>query len=89
VVAAVNGHAIAGGCVLAACADHVLMAGGAGRIGVPEIRVRSRDARSRRHGRWRARCRRTTSATTKAQLRRAVLESTDRLSDEDAEVERL
>jgi enoyl-CoA hydratase len=37
VVAAVNGHAIAGGCVLAACADVVLMA--AGRIGVPEIRV--------------------------------------------------
>ncbi|MHA6619736.1 enoyl-CoA hydratase/isomerase family protein [Pseudonocardia sp. DLS-67] len=38
-VAAVNGHAIAGGCVLAACADVVLMAGGAARIGVPEIRV--------------------------------------------------
>jgi enoyl-CoA hydratase len=38
-VAAVNGHAIAGGCVLAACADVVLMANGAGRIGVPEIRV--------------------------------------------------
>jgi enoyl-CoA hydratase len=37
VVAAVNGYAIAGGCVLAACADVVLMAGG--RIGVPEIRV--------------------------------------------------
>jgi enoyl-CoA hydratase len=38
-VAAVNGHAIAGGCVLAACADVVLMAEGAARIGVPEIRV--------------------------------------------------
>jgi enoyl-CoA hydratase len=38
-VSAVNGHAIAGGCVLAACADVVLMADGAGRIGVPEIRV--------------------------------------------------
>ena len=38
-VAAVNGHAIAGGCVLAACADVVLMAEGTGRIGVPEIRV--------------------------------------------------
>jgi enoyl-CoA hydratase len=38
-VAAVNGHAIAGGCVLAACADVVLMARGAARIGVPEIRV--------------------------------------------------
>lgn len=39
VVAAVNGHAIAGGCVLAACADAVLMADGSGRIGVPEIKV--------------------------------------------------
>jgi enoyl-CoA hydratase len=38
-VAAVNGHAIAGGCVLAACADTVLMAEGDARIGVPEIRV--------------------------------------------------
>jgi enoyl-CoA hydratase len=36
-VAAVNGHAIAGGCVLAACADRVLMS--AGRIGVPEVKV--------------------------------------------------
>lgn len=39
VVAAVNGHAIAGGCVLAACADAVLMAEGGGRIGVPELKV--------------------------------------------------
>jgi enoyl-CoA hydratase len=39
VVAAVNGHAIAGGCVLAACADVTLMAEGPGRIGVPEARV--------------------------------------------------
>jgi len=39
VVAAVNGHAIAGGCVLAACADRTLMADGTGRIGVPELRV--------------------------------------------------
>src|SRR5690606_15976287 len=38
-VAAVNGHAIAGGCVLAACADVVLMAEGTARIGVPELRV--------------------------------------------------
>lgn len=37
VVAAVNGHAIAGGCVLAACADVTLMSGG--RIGVPELAV--------------------------------------------------
>jgi len=36
-VAAVNGHAIAGGCVLAACADVVLMS--EGRIGLPEVRV--------------------------------------------------
>ncbi|MGH3588816.1 MAG: enoyl-CoA hydratase/isomerase family protein, partial [Pseudonocardia sp.] len=38
-VAAVNGHAIAGGCVLAACADTRLMAEGNARTGVPEIRV--------------------------------------------------
>jgi enoyl-CoA hydratase len=38
-VAAVNGHAIAGGCVLAACADHRVMAAGNGRIGVPELLV--------------------------------------------------
>jgi enoyl-CoA hydratase len=39
VVAAVNGHAIAGGCVLAAAADVALMADGKGRIGVPELAV--------------------------------------------------
>ncbi len=39
VVAAVNGHAIAGGCVIAACADHRFMAEGRGRIGVPELLV--------------------------------------------------
>ncbi|MCO5992247.1 enoyl-CoA hydratase/isomerase family protein [Actinoallomurus rhizosphaericola] len=39
VVAAVNGHAIAGGCVLAAACDHRVMASGTGRIGVPELRV--------------------------------------------------
>lgn len=38
VVAAVNGHAIAGGCILAA-ADVALMAEGKGRIGVPELAV--------------------------------------------------
>jgi enoyl-CoA hydratase len=38
-VSAVNGHAIAGGCVLAACADVTLMADGKGRVGVPEIKV--------------------------------------------------
>ncbi len=39
VVAAVNGHAVAGGCVLAAAADLRLMAAGSGRIGLPELRV--------------------------------------------------
>ena len=39
VVAAVNGHAIAGGCVIACACDARLMAGGAGRIGVPELLV--------------------------------------------------
>ena len=34
VVAAVNGHAIAGGCILACAADHRLMARGSGRIGI-------------------------------------------------------
>ncbi|MGQ0466948.1 MAG: enoyl-CoA hydratase/isomerase family protein [Sporichthyaceae bacterium] len=37
VVAAVNGHAIAGGCVIACCADYRLMSGGT--IGVPEMLV--------------------------------------------------
>jgi enoyl-CoA hydratase len=39
VVAAVNGHAVAGGCILACAADVRLMAAGSGRIGVPELRV--------------------------------------------------
>lgn len=39
VVAAVNGHAIAGGCILAMACDHRLMAVGKGRIGIPELRV--------------------------------------------------
>jgi enoyl-CoA hydratase len=39
VVAAINGHAIAGGCVLACCADARLMARGAGRMGVTELLV--------------------------------------------------
>jgi enoyl-CoA hydratase len=39
VIAAVNGHAIAGGCVLAAACDHRIMARGQGTIGVPELRV--------------------------------------------------
>jgi len=39
VVAAINGHAIAGGCVLACCADRRVMAHAAGRIGVTELLV--------------------------------------------------
>ena len=38
-VAAVNGHAIAGGCVLTACADYRMMASEPGRIGIPELLV--------------------------------------------------
>ena len=39
VVAAINGHAIAGGCVLACAADHRLMALDSGTIGLPELLV--------------------------------------------------
>jgi enoyl-CoA hydratase len=39
VIAAVNGHAIAGGCVIMLAADARLMAEGAGRIGLPELLV--------------------------------------------------
>jgi enoyl-CoA hydratase len=39
VVAAINGHAIAGGCVLACAADKRLMARDSGRIGVTELLV--------------------------------------------------
>ncbi len=39
VVAAVNGHAIAGGMVLAAACDHRIAADGPGRIGVTELLV--------------------------------------------------
>lgn len=38
-VAAVNGHAIAGGCILACCADRRIMARNGGRIGLPELQV--------------------------------------------------
>lgn len=39
VVAAINGHAIAGGCVLACACDHRLMTDGEATIGVPELVV--------------------------------------------------
>lgn len=39
VIAAINGHAIAGGCVLAGACDYRIMAAGDGTIGVPELRV--------------------------------------------------
>lgn len=39
VVAAVNGHAIAGGCILASAADYRILTTGACRVGVPELTV--------------------------------------------------
>lgn len=39
VIAAINGHAIAGGAVLAACADRRIMARDGGRIGITELQV--------------------------------------------------
>jgi enoyl-CoA hydratase len=39
VVAAVNGHAIAGGCILACAADYRVAVDNGARIGVPELRV--------------------------------------------------
>ena len=39
VIAAINGHAIAGGCILAAACDHRIMMEGTGRIGIPELAV--------------------------------------------------
>lgn len=38
-VVAINGHAIAGGCVMAAAGDARIMASGNGRIGAPELLV--------------------------------------------------
>ncbi|MFQ5527381.1 MAG: enoyl-CoA hydratase/isomerase family protein [Thermoanaerobaculia bacterium] len=38
-VAAMNGHAIAGGCILACACDYKVMAEGSGGVGVPELRV--------------------------------------------------
>jgi enoyl-CoA hydratase len=39
VVAAINGHAIAGGCVLASACDYRVMAVDSGKIGIPELLV--------------------------------------------------
>src|SRR6266576_3946717 len=39
VVAAIHGHAIAGGCVIACATDYRMMAREPGRIGVPELLV--------------------------------------------------
>jgi enoyl-CoA hydratase len=39
VVAAVNGHAVAGGCILVSCCDRRIMADAPGRIGVTELAV--------------------------------------------------
>jgi enoyl-CoA hydratase len=39
IVAAVNGHAIAAGCVLACACDYRLMASGRGTIGIPELKL--------------------------------------------------
>jgi enoyl-CoA hydratase len=38
-IAAINGHAIAGGCIAAAACDYRVMAEGSTRIGVPELAV--------------------------------------------------
>jgi len=38
-VVAVNGHAIAGGCIMTLAGDYRLMAAGNGRIGIPELAV--------------------------------------------------
>ncbi|HEX6163838.1 MAG TPA: enoyl-CoA hydratase/isomerase family protein [Vicinamibacterales bacterium] len=38
-IAAINGHAIAGGCILAATCDYRIMTEGSGRIGIPELAV--------------------------------------------------
>lgn len=39
VIAAMNGHAVAGGCVLAATADRRLLADSGARVGIPELKV--------------------------------------------------
>ena len=38
-VVAINGHAIAGGCILTGCADYRIMGREPGRIGIPELLV--------------------------------------------------
>jgi enoyl-CoA hydratase len=52
VVAAINGHAIAGGCILAAACDHRIMTEGNGRIGIAQgFRSRECLGRDCDHGR--------------------------------------
>ena len=46
VLAAVNGHAIAGGCILVCACDYRIMVEGDATIGVPELRVGVRPASS-------------------------------------------
>ena len=98
-VAAVNGHAIAGGCVLACCADMRLMATGKGRIGVREFKVGVPFPRvpleimvhavgAKTAGRLVFSA--DTFALTKAQLRRDTVERIARYRvDEDPEVARV
>ncbi len=38
-ITAINGHAIAGGCIVALAGDYRMMANGKGRIGIPEMKV--------------------------------------------------
>jgi hypothetical protein len=76
VIAAINAHAIAGGCVLACAADKRVMARDAGRIGatellvgVPSPRLRSRSCAAR----WRRMHSRTRSSAARPIPRRRLL----------------
>jgi len=90
VVAAVNGHAIAGGCILACACDYRLMARGSGRIGVPELRVGVPfpivPAEITRHALGTARAQRAMLVGTLVEPERAIAEG---MVDEVVEPERL